>query len=134
MNGLDAARRMRKLAPLAKILFISQEFSFDMVEAALELGASGCVHKLRVQSDLLPAIESVLRNKYFVSGVVRGGFGEVSIDKPAEGGHGLTLSFLPCFKADTRWFSMIEVTFNSFAQFGTPWVFLTLLKVGGGRQ
>ena len=48
-------------APLAEILLMSQEFSFDMVEAALRLGASGYVHKLRVQSDLLPAIESVLR-------------------------------------------------------------------------
>ena len=83
VNGLEAAKQMRKLSPLAKILLISQEFSFDMVEAALRLGASGYVHKLRVQSDLLPAIESVLRDKYFVSGVVRGGFGEAPIDKPA---------------------------------------------------
>jgi CheY-like chemotaxis protein len=82
LNGLEAARQMRKLAPLAKILFISQEFSFDMVETALRLGASGYVHKIRVQSDLLPAIESVLRDKYFVSGVAKGGFGEASIDKP----------------------------------------------------
>ena len=81
VNGLEAAKQMRKLSPLAKILLISQEFSFDMVEAALRLGASGYVHKLRVQSDFLPAIESVLRDKYFVSGVVRGGFGEASIDK-----------------------------------------------------
>lgn len=83
LNGLEAARQMRKLAPLAKILFISQEFSFDIVEAALRLGASGYVHKLRAQSDLSLAIESVLRDKYFVSGVVRGGFGEASVDKPA---------------------------------------------------
>jgi CheY-like chemotaxis protein len=80
VNGLEAARQMRNLAPLAKILFISQEFSFDVVEAALRLGASGYVHKLRVQSDLLPAIESVLRGKYFVSGVIRGAFGEVTTD------------------------------------------------------
>src|SRR3954449_9558524 len=37
VNGLQAARQIRKLAPLAKILFISQEFSFDIVEAALKL-------------------------------------------------------------------------------------------------
>src|ERR1700751_5827099 len=47
LNGLEAARQMRTLAPLAKILFISQEFSFDMIEAALRLGASGYVDKLR---------------------------------------------------------------------------------------
>jgi DNA-binding NarL/FixJ family response regulator len=83
VNGLKAARQVRKLAPLAKILFISHEFSFDMVEAALRLGASGYVHKLRVQSDFLPAIESILRGKYFVSGVIRGAFGEVTTDTPA---------------------------------------------------
>jgi DNA-binding NarL/FixJ family response regulator len=81
LNGLEAAKQVRKLAPLAKILFISQEFSFDTVEAALILGASGYVHKLRVQSDLLPAIESVLRGKYFVSGVVRGEFGDSTLAK-----------------------------------------------------
>ena len=37
-------------------------------------------------------------------------------------------------KAETTWFSVIEVTFSSFAQFGTPCVFLTLLRGGGGRQ
>jgi DNA-binding NarL/FixJ family response regulator len=83
VNGLEAAKQVRKLAPLAKILFISQEFSFDMVEAALRVGGSGYVHKLRVQRDFLPAIESVLRGKYFVSGVIRGAFGEVTTDTPA---------------------------------------------------
>ena len=81
VNGLEAAREVRKVAPLLKILFISQAFSFDMVEAALRLGAVGYVHKLRVETDLLPAIETILRGKYFVSGVVRGGFGEARIDK-----------------------------------------------------
>jgi DNA-binding NarL/FixJ family response regulator len=83
VNGFQAARQMRKLAPLAKILFISQEFSFDMVEAALRLGALGYVHKLRAQSDLLPAVKTILRGKYFVSGVIRGAFGEVMTDTPA---------------------------------------------------
>jgi DNA-binding NarL/FixJ family response regulator len=71
LNGLETARRARELAPLAKILFISQEFSYDMVEAALRLGAQGYVHK-RAQSDLLPAVETILRGKYFVSGVIKG--------------------------------------------------------------
>lgn len=82
MNGLEAAKQIRKLAPLAKIVFVSQEFSFEFVEEALRLGASGYVHKFRVTSDLLPAIESALRDKYSVSGVVRGSFGYASIDKP----------------------------------------------------
>lgn len=83
LNGLEAANEARRLVPFAKILFVSQEFSFDLVEAALRLGASGYVHKSRVQSDLFSAIESVLRGKYFVSGVMRGAFGDATVNKAA---------------------------------------------------
>ena len=81
LNGLEAAKEARRLVPFAKILFVSQEFSFDLVEAALRLGASGYVHKSHVQSDLFSAIESVLRGKYFVSGVMRRAFGNATFDK-----------------------------------------------------
>jgi DNA-binding NarL/FixJ family response regulator len=67
LNGLQAARRLRSLACPAKILFISQDFSPDVVREALSLGAQGCVHKLRAHSDLLPAIESILEGERFVS-------------------------------------------------------------------
>jgi DNA-binding NarL/FixJ family response regulator len=83
LNGLEAAREVHRLVPFAKILFVSQEFSFDLVEAALRSGASGYVHKSRAESDLLPAIESVLRGKYFVSGVMRGAFGDATANRAA---------------------------------------------------
>jgi CheY-like chemotaxis protein len=66
LNGLEVARRVRSLTPTAKILFVSQESSSDIVQEALGLG-TGYVHKLRAQSDLLPAIEAVLGNQRFVS-------------------------------------------------------------------
>lgn len=68
LNGLEVARRVRKLAPRAKILFISQESSLDIVREALNLGARGYVHKARTASDLLLAVETVLRGEQFVSG------------------------------------------------------------------
>lgn len=71
LNGLEAARQIRKAVPAAKILFVSQEFSFDVVEAALRSGALGYVHKLRVGRELLPAIDDVSRGTYFVSGVLK---------------------------------------------------------------
>jgi DNA-binding NarL/FixJ family response regulator len=43
LNGLQAAMRMRNASPLARILFLSQEFSSDIVEAAFRLGARGYV-------------------------------------------------------------------------------------------
>jgi DNA-binding NarL/FixJ family response regulator len=81
LNGLETARRLRRLAPLTKILFISQEFSFDLVEAAFRVGALGYMHKIRAQSELLPAIEAILSGRYFVSGVVKGGIVETTGDK-----------------------------------------------------
>jgi DNA-binding NarL/FixJ family response regulator len=70
LNGLEAGRRIRKVFPNSKILFLSQESSPDVVRAALNLGALGYVYKPRAQSDLLPAIDAVLGGKRFVgSGV-----------------------------------------------------------------
>ncbi len=68
LNGLDAARLIRKLAPESRILFISQEPSPDVVQEALALGAFGYVAKTRLGSDLLTAVEAVLLGRDFVSG------------------------------------------------------------------
>jgi two-component system response regulator NreC len=72
LNGIEAGRQIRKLAPNAKILFLSQESSEDVVHEALSLGARGYVLKTQAGSELLSAVEAVLRGKKFVSKGVRG--------------------------------------------------------------
>jgi DNA-binding NarL/FixJ family response regulator len=67
LNGFEAARQIRELAPESKIIFVSQESSSDIVQAALSLGAWGYVVKARAGSDLLAAVEAVLQGKHFVS-------------------------------------------------------------------
>lgn len=67
LNGIEAARQIRKLSPECKIIFVSQDSSPDVVQEALSLGACGYVVKTRAGSDLLAAVESVLRGKPFVS-------------------------------------------------------------------
>jgi PAS domain-containing protein len=67
LNGIEAARRIRKLAPKTKILFLSQESSDDVVQEAFNLGAWGYVVKAHAGSELLPAVEAVLQGKKFVS-------------------------------------------------------------------
>ena len=67
LNGIEVARRLRKLAVPPKIVFISQESSPEVVAEALNLGALGYVHKTRAGSDLLPAIEAALEGRRFVS-------------------------------------------------------------------
>jgi DNA-binding NarL/FixJ family response regulator len=71
LNGREAARQMRKVAPAAKIVFVSLESSFEVVEAALRAGALSYIHKLRVTKDLFPGIEAVIRGAYFVSSVLK---------------------------------------------------------------
>jgi DNA-binding NarL/FixJ family response regulator len=68
LSGLEAARQIRKLAPESKIIFLSQESSDDIVQAALSLGAWGYVVKASAASELLVAVEAVLSGKSFVSG------------------------------------------------------------------
>jgi DNA-binding NarL/FixJ family response regulator len=78
LNGIQAAKQMRKVAPLAKILFISQEFSFDVVKAALRSGALGYIQKLNVARELSPGIEAVLEGRYFIRGTVKEKFRETN--------------------------------------------------------
>jgi DNA-binding NarL/FixJ family response regulator len=67
LNGLQAAREIRKLSPDSKIIFVSQESSPDVVQEALSLGALGYVAKTRAASDLLAAVEAVLEGRRFIS-------------------------------------------------------------------
>lgn len=67
LNGLAVARHVRKLVPEVKILFLSVESDPDVMQEALSTGALGYVHKWRAQSDLLAAVEAVLRGERFVS-------------------------------------------------------------------
>jgi DNA-binding NarL/FixJ family response regulator len=67
MNGIAVAREIRKRAPDSKIIFVSQESSADVVQEAFRSGARGYVAKLRVGTDLLPAVEAVLEGRQFIS-------------------------------------------------------------------
>jgi DNA-binding NarL/FixJ family response regulator len=67
LNGMEAARRIRKLAPESKIIFLSQETSPDVVQEALSLGALGYVVKAKAGSELLTAVEAVRHGRQFVS-------------------------------------------------------------------
>ena len=72
LNGIEAARRIRQLSPSSKIVVLSQNNDLDVVRAAFGTGAQGYVYKADVRSDLLPAIEAVLRGKQFVSSSLKG--------------------------------------------------------------
>jgi DNA-binding NarL/FixJ family response regulator len=66
LNGIEAARRIRRVSPNSKILFVSQETSTDIVRGALASGGSGYVLKTDVRTELLTAINAVLGGKRFI--------------------------------------------------------------------
>jgi DNA-binding NarL/FixJ family response regulator len=65
VNGIEAARQIQKLSPRSKILFVSENRSWDRAKVALRSGAGGYVVKSDAASDLLPAVESVLQGKQY---------------------------------------------------------------------
>jgi DNA-binding NarL/FixJ family response regulator len=67
LSGMEAARRIRKLCPKCKILFMSQEASVDVAQEAFRLGAMGYVVKAHAGSELLAAVEAVCQGRQFVS-------------------------------------------------------------------
>jgi DNA-binding NarL/FixJ family response regulator len=67
LDGIEAARRIRKLAPASKIIFVTQESSVDVVQVAVDLGANGYVVKAQAGRDLVAAVEAVLSGKSFFS-------------------------------------------------------------------
>ena len=66
LNGFEAARQIRKLAPESKIIFVTQESSLDVVQAGLNLGVMGWVVKTGAAIDLLAAVQAVCDGRQFV--------------------------------------------------------------------
>jgi DNA-binding NarL/FixJ family response regulator len=67
LSGIEVARRIRKLRPECKILFLSQGSSVEVAQAAFGLGAMGYVVKAHAGSELSAAVEAVCKGRYFVS-------------------------------------------------------------------
>jgi DNA-binding NarL/FixJ family response regulator len=59
LNGIAAAREIRKCAPESKILFLSQESSADVMREALAVG-DAFLAKADAYMELLPAIKAII--------------------------------------------------------------------------
>jgi DNA-binding NarL/FixJ family response regulator len=66
LNGIEAGKLIREKVPNAKIVFCSENRSWDITEEALRVGA-GYVLKSEAGKDLLPAVEAALRGSQFLS-------------------------------------------------------------------
>jgi DNA-binding NarL/FixJ family response regulator len=66
LNGIDAARQIRECVPKAKILFVTENSSWDIAEEGLRT-PQAYVMKEDAGSELLIAVSTVLPDEKFVS-------------------------------------------------------------------
>ena len=70
MNGLEVARRLRAADSSTKVVFLTLQASIKLIEEARHC-ANGYVIKMRLYSDLFPALDAALRGEFFVNDVDR---------------------------------------------------------------
>jgi DNA-binding NarL/FixJ family response regulator len=71
LNGLHAAEQLQTHESGAKIIFLTVYESQDFLDAAISAGASGYVNKVRLSTDLVPAIHKAMLGQIFISAMQR---------------------------------------------------------------
>jgi two-component system, NarL family, response regulator NreC len=67
LNGVDAARQLKKISPNVKIVLLTQHDEDQYVTEALRVGAKGYVLKSQAANDLVQAIREVCRGSVYLS-------------------------------------------------------------------
>jgi len=67
LNGIDAAREIRKALPSVRVVFLSMHSSAIYLRKALEAGASAYVLKSGAAEELLHGIEEVCKGNLYIS-------------------------------------------------------------------
>ncbi|HEV2382206.1 MAG TPA: response regulator transcription factor [Terriglobia bacterium] len=70
LNGLEATRKILKLAPRTQVLILTQHESEQMVQAFLAAGAHGYLMKSDAARDLVAAVDSVRQGRPFFTSKV----------------------------------------------------------------
>jgi DNA-binding NarL/FixJ family response regulator len=70
LNGLEAARRLRKTAPEVKLVFVTVHSDLAYAAAAFRAGASGYVLKGSAVSELKEAVSNALHGKTFLTPLI----------------------------------------------------------------
>jgi DNA-binding NarL/FixJ family response regulator len=95
LSGIEVARRIRKLSPKCKILFMSQEDSVYVAEEAFRAGAMGYVVKAHAGSELLASVQAVCQGRPFVSKGLAGFPWALATDAQGELPHEVLPSQIP---------------------------------------
>ena len=83
LNGLDAARQLRRAMPKVKVIFLTMSEDPDVAAEAFRVGGSGYLLKNSAASELLQAIREVSRGRSYITPLVTRGLMDTLIH-PAE--------------------------------------------------
>src|SRR5579884_2200619 len=70
LNGIEAARQIRKLLPSVKLIFLTMHTDPTYVTEAFKAGASGYLLKRSATSELRCAIQEVLEGRCYVTPLI----------------------------------------------------------------
>jgi DNA-binding NarL/FixJ family response regulator len=70
LNGIDAARRLRKITPHTKLIFVTMHADQAYISEAFKSGASGYLLKRSAGSELVQAIQAVMNGNYYVTSLI----------------------------------------------------------------
>ena len=70
LNGFEAAKKIQRLCPGCRIVFLTQNNDIEIAQSAVDIGASAYVLKTNALSDLPIAIFAVLNGTMFLSAPV----------------------------------------------------------------
>ena len=73
LSGLTAARRLKRMMPEVKLIFLTVNEDPDFASEAIRAGASGYVLKNSAASELFQAIEAALEGKMYVTTLIAQG-------------------------------------------------------------
>ena len=83
LNGLDAARQLKRDMPEVKVIFLTMSEDPDVAAEAFRVGASGYLLKNSAASELLQAVREVSRGRSYVTPLATRGLVDTLIH-PAE--------------------------------------------------
>jgi DNA-binding NarL/FixJ family response regulator len=87
LNGLDAARNLKRTMPKIKLIFMTMNEDPDLVGEAFRAGASGFLLKQAAAFELMDAIEKVLKGGSYVTPSAAVGQANISLREPKARDH-----------------------------------------------
>lgn len=67
LNGIEAARQIKKISPQTKLIFLTMHSDRDYVLETLRIGASGYLLKWSAEAELITAINTVMRGGVYLT-------------------------------------------------------------------